>query len=229
MPDFPPTSVTKADVSEAVDSFNRADSAVTLGTTENRPNTPPRTWQVSGPSAWGISGNRAYRTGNQGHEQAVVDVGSTDHEVEGRMWLVPGDYTALAFRWVDVNNYAMVQLHPTGECYLVTTIAGVTSAAGPYALWAPGDLFMVRVMGAGGSTGIISLFRNGVLQNIAGPTTLPMGTKVGFNAYNINNSNTARFDDFRARAFPVAPLHRVTVGTVAPAAPATNDIWIDTT
>ena len=190
-----------ASVAAITDSFNRADSATSLGNTDTG-----QTWQQVGTGIVGIIGGTAYRATN--YAIAVVDFGQADMMVSHKL-ITLGDYFCghLA-RYVDANNYYELQGSSAGGGleYKVARIIGgaqtIVAGASIPAPTASGDVLAVSYKEEGGGTKI-RCYKNGILvgeSKTAGVPSVdttagrPMGTKAGLKPYNNGN---IRLDDFR--------------------------------
>lgn len=122
------------------DTFTRADSAISLGSTEGA---NVKVWSALD-GTWGISGNKAYP--QSGGFLAVVDSTIADGTVSMVFGNAP-NFFGLAFRAVDVSNFWIIQCTPT-QVFLQKMVAGAqTTVASPAATVASGDTLSVVLSG----------------------------------------------------------------------------------
>lgn len=179
---------------KAVDTFTRADSAVTLGSTEVTSDATAHVWAVTG-NPWGISSNRAYRTGATGQEQATVDVGGTFQDVSADLYPAAGDYIGIVARWVDSNNHILLQAAADGTVSLFSVVAGIyTPVAFQFTTWLSGNKFVLRVNGTNWT-----VYKDGIQVVQVTNSTLAVGTRVGMNIYNAVAGS--RIDNFSATCY----------------------------
>lgn len=175
------------------DTFTRADNPVSLGSTETGTDTFAHVWTVSGPSTWGILAGQAFRNGPFGHEQAVVDLGGSNHEVYADCF--PGaDYMGLVTRYTDTNNMLLLQLEPTGIAVVYTKIAGAFVGYPTGVTWSSGDRFGFRVIDS-----TWTVFKNGVQVFQTVNALIPTGNKAGLSLANFGAGS--RFDNVTATGF----------------------------
>lgn len=172
------------------DSFTRADSAVSLGTTT----TGAKVWSaLSG--VWGVLSNQAYVATTGTEPVAVIDAGVADCTVSVVCRPTVGKQ-GLAFRVVDISNFwRTVALG--GNLYLQKTVATVlTDAPGsPIAqALADGDTLSVVLSG----TSIIVKV-NGVTKYSITDSQFQTATKHGL-AEAVSGDTAAKFDDFSVTA-----------------------------
>lgn len=95
------------------DSFNRADSTTTLGTTDSYNGGSPYTWGLYNGGVWGIKTNQAYNSTSHADNTAYVDVGQSDNITIALTLNNANIYTyGIAFRIQDANN--MFRAYATG-------------------------------------------------------------------------------------------------------------------
>lgn len=177
------------------DSFNRADNASSLGTTDTG-----EAWEVSA-GTWGIVGNRAYRsagaTGQRSH--ASVDVGSMSHRVEVRIPDIgtTGGYPSLAARFQDSDNCYFLQLAPAPTVFTrrsggVNTTLGASMGTTTFS-----HLIALSCVETESGT-VLTAYRDGAELGTYTDTASgrPSGTRAGL--FLFGTSTNTRFDDFRA-------------------------------
>lgn len=165
------------------DSFNRADSATTLGNTETG-----QTW-VAQSAAWGTSGNAAYLTA--GSSRTVISTAiSNNYAVQITLKTVTSldNLQRVIFRYVDTSNELYFGKATAAQYQLVKRVAGsaTTLATIPQAP-ANGDVLRVEVRGSN----IIAKI-NGVTVATVNDAANQSGT--GFGLFSADN--VGRFDDF---------------------------------
>ena len=185
------------------DTFTRADSASTMGTTE----VGSKTW-TAGAGTWGISSNKAYSVTDANSDKATLDSGLADahlrctvrgtfnHATNYRM-------SVLTFRYIDANNFLMVDLY-NGNVRLGKVDVGVTSNLASVAQTTADDTdYAVRVEYVGTS---VLVYVNEVLKithTLAGgdATKYLTQTVAGFLLSKGGSPATAaRWDDFAVQA-----------------------------
>lgn len=170
----------------ALDQFNRADSAVTLGTAATG-----QAWQAAS-GTWGILTNRAYNVSGTGGGTAVVEAGSSDMTVQARINTY-GNGNGLVARFSNMSNHYQGYVQGT-ECGIYKVVAGVTTAVGaaPVATTtASDDILTFSVIGSQ-----LTLLKNGVVIVARTDSSLTTGTKGGIRG----DTNSNKFDDFSIRA-----------------------------
>ena len=195
--------------SSITDTFTRADSNTTLGTTE----TGAKAWSAAG-GVYGVSTNKAYLVSGLAADRpsATIDAGSTNQDVSARIYGINsasgnGHYALLVARWTSaatcyqlVANFAA---DTPGVVTLSRRVDGTNSIlyTSPGSTFASGDLFRLTVAEEAGGTRVIA-YLNGVqlysyLDTNAGrPAT---STRCGIAAVpNASISGSARWDDFTA-------------------------------
>lgn len=157
------------------DRFNRADSAVSLGSAETG-----QSWVVNA-GTWGISSSQAYLVAATAQATAVVNSGKSDASVE--VTLVGTGDAGLCWRSSDDNNN-----------YVWSTIAAYKRVAGIYtqlasfSASASGDVLKVVLAGD-----VHTIYRNG-LQ--IGQFTDAFNNTATSHGLRSNSDTTVRFDDF---------------------------------
>jgi hypothetical protein len=162
----------------AWDSFQRVDSAVTLGNTETtRWDGATTAWTTSSGTV-GISTNRAYGVGT-GNNIATTDLRSSDYEFEFAIDTL-GSQLNVVFGFVDTGNFYRWQLVNSNVDRVFS--GGVNRTYGQTTFTVPvaGDVVRVRKEG-----NFITLFFNdrivdGFALLDANDATLKVATKVGF-------------------------------------------------
>ena len=166
------------------DSFNRADSATSLGMADTG-----QVWQaITG--TWGISGNRAYNPSATADAFAVVDAGVADCSVEVKL-AVLSTSCGLYLRVTDALNWIRV-IRDSAVLRLQKRVANSTST--PYSVgqaFADGDVLRVVLSGS-----TISFAVNGVAVGTPQTVVEFMDvTKHGIGT--AGGSSVARWDGFR--------------------------------
>lgn len=181
------------DSSWAGDSFNRADSATVLGSTDGAG--AARTWtQNSG--TWGIQTNRAYVSVSAASIATVSGAADLDEvSVEVPVW-ASGDAQVI-FRHTDNSNYcrwggtvgtdASLQIISGGS----TALTATPDVNGSDWVLAAGDKLSVRCNGS-----VIECFVNDKLALTVSDTTQQTATRVGMRV----STSAPRFDNFYVQA-----------------------------
>lgn len=161
--------------STITDSFNRADSTSTLGSTDTG-----QAWTAQA-GTWGISSNTAYTTTASGQVTVVVDAGVSDCTVQATLTDATGS-CGLCWRSTDDNNYWLV----AGVlCY--KRVAGGFTSMGSTGGFSNGDVITVVVSGNNHT-----IKRNGTTVLSFTDSFNATATKHGLRA----QTNTSRFDSF---------------------------------
>jgi hypothetical protein len=161
------------------DTFNRADSTTTLGTTE----TGSKTWTATN-GTWGVATKQAYNAGGTGNGLATIDAATADHTVTAVVRAADNG-SAVVGRLTDTSNFVYILYTTGGGVQVHRVVAGTDSTiASPATGWTAGDSLELQFIG---STGYYK--RNGVVLGTFSDSTA--GTKCGLRA----DSNVARFDE----------------------------------
>ncbi len=197
------------------DTFNRADSTTTLGSTDGGTSL---TWQYDAPvfggtPSWGIVSNTAYTPGTGAglarSPVAYVDIGSGDIDLSVTL-ATAGNQGGLIFRWSDSANYwFFLNSLIDNVMYLGKRVAGVsTILAG--AAGAAGNGVALRVVALGSS---ITAYSGVTVKATTTDTFNATATKHGLITQNefVSNSGgdvAVRFDSFSIDSSAVAfPLY----------------------
>lgn len=168
---------------ELRDTFDRADSASTLGTTDTG-----QSWTVN-QGTWGIDSNQAYNPSGTG--RAIIDTGQSDGAVAVTLAALPDSSdTYVSFRWASSNQrwrfgWVVSAAEWRLEKFDSPTLTTVDTDSTPAA---DGDRILVTYQGS-----TIRAYVNGTLVCEADDDFNADATTVGLQ----NGSSTAtRFDDF---------------------------------
>lgn len=194
------TTVKVIDGGTVVDLFNRANSTTSLGTASDGPTS--KTWAVlpSG-STFGVVNNAAKITGGTATSVAYVDVGATGGVLRADIATLQMDHSRgvqLVFRFVDIQNYFMVQSYFTLTGYCIRILKKVANANTElYSIDASvtiGDQLKVTDDGTN-----IAVYLNGFLltqtPTVIKDTALNTATKVGMGG-GFSGDPTSGFDNF---------------------------------
>lgn len=169
------------------DSFTRADSAITLSSTEG---TNIKAWSAFS-GGWGVSVNQAYTPTGAIDAVAVVDAGVSDCTVTLTIRTVVGSQ-GVAFRWVDANNGYRTAFF-SGNLDLKKFVAGVgTDVPGSPVALAPVDGDVMSVILSGNS---IIVKVNGVQKFSITDAQFQSATKHGMAQAGFGDV-TMRYDNF---------------------------------
>lgn len=168
----------------AADTFTRADSTTTLGSTESG----AKAWAATA-GTWGIASGQAYNAGGTGGALATIDAGTADYTVSVKV-NASDSGSGLIARLTDPSNWLMALAPAGGELQLYHNVGGSVSAvAYPGTPIAAGDVVQMACAG-----GTVTYSVNGTaVGSFADSTT---GTRCGFRA----DSAAARFDNFTVTA-----------------------------
>jgi len=173
------------------DSFNRADSTTTLGSTDGG-TLSLRAWVMYGAATYGIAGNTAYNaTGGEG----VAAVETSDADVTITVPLTVGVSAAnpdmaVVFRLVDASNFLYAQVNG-GGLQVGKKVGNIFANLGsPYSFTpVDGTIYTVKVVTVGSS---IEVFLDGVSRVAFNDTTHQTATKHGLRLF----ESTDRADSF---------------------------------
>ena len=173
------------------DTFTRADSTTTLGSTES----PVLAWTVR-QGTWGVNTNRAYSVTNADGDTVTVSVGQADMAVAAKI-IGPGAgrLPAVVARYVDLNNsYRAESRADLGTVALFRRIGGSDTQITTMT-FADGDVVGLSTVEESGSTRVI-LYKNSVQQYSTLDSTAgrPAGTHAGLRWAGAISG--AYFDDF---------------------------------
>lgn len=169
------------------DTFNRADSTTTLGTTSDG----LATWTaVQG--TWGISSNTAYCPHVNGSGSvpafAVIDTAQADGAVQGTLGGSGAWDFGLVFRYADPNNYwAMTWLNGTNLSRVIRRVAGTGTVMATFTAVA-GD-----VLNASFSGSALTFYKNGT--SFYAPTDMANQTNTQHGMFALA-SNVGTLDDW---------------------------------
>jgi len=201
----------------AQDSFNRADSAVSLGSA-----TVGGSWSIPaiapGGAAWGIDSNRAYcvsppssyftSTVDVPKNLAVIGSESGDHTVSATITLSTTSPNAgLVAKYKDVNNFISCYLHNTTwqgfdvvGCFagvwmsLVSTSAIIAKGSTVAATLTVGEVWSLHISGTTVASGTLTAPQ---IAALSGPTSGGLMLASGlFYGTSPNDPGDSRFDDF---------------------------------
>lgn len=208
--------------SKASDTFDRVDSAITLGTSSGG-----LVWTAQR-GTWGISTNKGYLVTTTDDACAVLDPGVADGVLTCDVTLDPVQaFPGICFRNTDVNNSLYVRLKgTTNELIFAYMLAGVQTTIHSYGYtWILGATYSFKIVLAGTS---VSFYINGTLLGTdvlagAAAANFTTPTKIGFRQ-NGNISNPAydhgasRYNNlsFTAQTTYVKPDGGIVASTFAP-------------
>jgi len=179
------------------DTFNRTNSATTLGTTETG-----ETWAVTSGSVWGITSNTAYRVSpaTSARHAATVEVSSADMVVSATA-PSPGTltYPGVTGRFTNIDNcYLLWFQSDTSSYWVMRRIAGVQTGLGSVSASA-GLAFSLSLKEEAGGTRVIGKVAGTEFYNELDTTAgRPTGTRAGIFTY--VGGTAAKLDDFSAQA-----------------------------
>jgi hypothetical protein len=170
------------------DSFNRADNASSLGTSDSG-----HIW-VYDSQVWGISGNKARPYSGTADKSIYIDSGKSDCTVQCTFASALGTAAATAhrmtFRWQDTTHYFAIQATTTGYTLWLQNGGWTSLATSSGFTPAQGDV--VKVVLSGSS---ITVFANGTQIISVTNTNYQTATKHGLAIGNASTT-TILYDDF---------------------------------
>lgn len=185
------------------DTFTRADSSTTLGTSESG-----QAWAVgnNGDAAtlptFGIQSGQAYclNPGTQVDTHAWIETGLSDCAISANVTVctaASGDWVGLLFRRQDSSNYFWVRLDNGNDAVaIVRNLAGTRSVPSSAALTlTDGQVVALQIVLSGSS---IKVFCDGVLKITYTDTNMQTATKHGlaFPIAAVHAPGAARIDNF---------------------------------
>jgi hypothetical protein len=140
------------------DSFNRANSTTTLGSTDSYNGGTAKVWTNQDTTGtWGINTNRAYvQTDAQNRMITVVSSGISNGTVEADITWATGAYVGLNFRNTDLNNFFDICINST-SLVLRKYVSGSSTTLGTYNFTAVNGTIYHIAATFNGSTITISL------------------------------------------------------------------------
>ena len=169
------------------DTFTRADSTTTLGSTETG-----QAWQVIAGTAGILSGQAR---GYTNLCDVVVDFGTPNMAVSVD-YVVPAPYLRIFAHYVDSSNYYGLLMQSSGLApRLYRLYGGVEASLTPSTTVAAGDRITMEAFETGSGTRL-RVLRNGVEVFLITDTSAgrPLGTKCGMRLS--ATGQTARWDNF---------------------------------
>ena len=173
------------------DTFTRADSTSTLGSTES----PVLAWTADN-GTWGISSNQAYVATQSGFDnRATISVGQANMDVSAVIVNASEDVGLLA-SYVDASNYYYAQVDAGGTVRVLRHQGGadtnlITGVVG----WSSGSTLRLVTNDSGSGTQVTAYI--GATQIYTGLDTTsgrPAGTRAGFRSGSGASPGAARFD-----------------------------------
>ena len=172
------------DAATMYDTFNRANSTTTLGSTDTG-----QAWTAH-TGTWGISSNQAYLQTQSGDSVATFDFGNTEVDMRCRMTISSTGQPGLVFRATNDQNYLLVIMSSTAVSLWQRVTGTYTQLRSGAVTATPGVPYPVRIVAVGSD---IRVYFNGK-HALAFSTTqfASTGTRVGIRA---NDANANRWDD----------------------------------
>lgn len=173
------------------DSFNRANSTTSLGTTDSYAGGTAKTWAVFGTGTYGIISNQAYAPSGSGHNVAYVDAGQSDVTITvtfAAYDMAGSGGAKIGLRIVDNENMVNIQARTDGIVIYYYSGGSSTTVNDTAGTLVAGDV--IKVIASGTS---IKVYRNGTLFSSATVALNQTATKHGINA---QTYPAARFDNF---------------------------------
>jgi hypothetical protein len=166
------------------DTFNRANSATSLGT----PSDGGSAW-VAAVGDWGINGNAAYCPDGDSPAIAWLESSATNFEVQVTM-ATYAQFCGLTFSWVDSSNYGRLLLSSAGKYELQIIVGGSEVVNLQWGVLEPvsGDVVKVRRNGSE-----LKGYVNGTERFSTTSTALGSSTKHGLFGF---GQSLGRYEDF---------------------------------
>lgn len=170
------------------DTFNRADSAVSLGSAD-----VGGAWTAS-VGTWGISSNVAYQVADAGQDVAQIDSTVANCTIRCTYSVASPNSQRIIFRFSDTSNYWLLQTEGGTAYKLYKYVAAAFTLAGTYSTTpANGDVLMIVLNG-----NQIDAYLNGVLRISTTDAHNSTATRHGIGG--ANNSLTGRWEDFSVKS-----------------------------
>lgn len=170
------------------DAFNRADSALTLGSAD-----VGGAW-TEAVGTWGISSNAAYQVVSVGQDLAYIDSGVANCTIRCTYSVAAQNSQRITARISDTSNYLILQTESNNAYKLYKFVAAAGTLLGNYnATPANGDALMMVLNGSN-----IDVYLNGVLRISASDSFNSTQTPHGIGG--ANNATGARWDDFSVKS-----------------------------
>ncbi len=163
----------------STDSFNRANSSTTLGSTDGTGHLDPIAWTYPYGEVWGIDTNQAKKqtagSSGAGEHFAVIDLGVSDMDVSIVTAVrVVANGAGLCFRFVDSSHYWLYRNSNLGSTQLILRNGGGEAVQASDSGGTEGDT--LRVVATGSS---LTCYRNGVLKQTLTDGALSTATMAG--------------------------------------------------
>lgn len=187
------------------DNFNRANSAVTAGSTNDYAGGNSQAWVPTVGSTWGISGGKLYCP--LGAADDYLTVPATAYaDVRATIVSLPLNSTAgLVAGFADSNNFVVAQIAATGALAVYKRVAGTFTQLGsllPQGTFQGGELRLRLRPGAGSNT-LVDVIANGILlETLNNALGFALGASVGF-----RQDKAGAGSGFLWRDFQVAKAH----------------------
>lgn len=167
------------------DSFTRADSAVSLGTSDSG-----HAWTAHG-ATWGVASGRGYQAVADGtYHAASVNASVADGKVQAT--LAASAIGGICARLSDDSNFLHLEFGGANDFTLYKRVAGVFTSLGTFtATPAAGDVIALECRGTS-----LTAYLNGVARITATDAFNSSATRWGLSTQNI----TIRYDDFTVTA-----------------------------
>ncbi len=165
------------------DSFNRADSSSSLGTTDTG-----QPWTALA-GTWGITGNKAYKVTGSAQGWAVVESGVSDCTISVTLSGTTNAGGGITFRATDANNNLFIDADGTGFDVYKTVAGSISGIGGGGTTFAAGDVMTVVLSG---SSIVIKKNGSGDIGGGIASTFNQTATKHGLRDY----TGSVRLDSF---------------------------------
>jgi hypothetical protein len=181
-------------VSGVTDSFDRADSSTSLGSTDGG-SLSPLAWTAQN-GTWGIASNKAYLVSATSQAVATVDTGLADADVAFDVTMESGSNIGIVCRLIDNNNYLMCAWYFGTTLELYKNDGGSFISLGSVSQsWANGTTYRLRITAVGDQ---IKVYLDGVetlTHTLSGADQSKYGAATSHGLRSDSDGN-ARFDTF---------------------------------
>lgn len=173
------------------DTFTRANSTTTLGSTES----PVKAWSADN-GTWGINTNQAYVVTQSGFDsRATVDVGAANMDVSAA--ITTAQDAGVMASYVDASNYYLAKII-SGSVTVIRRQGGSDTTLGSGGTWTDGATLRLVTNDSGSGTQVTAYIgATQVFTTLDTTAGRPAGTRAGFRDGTGGSPGAPRFDNFQ--------------------------------
>lgn len=168
------------------DSFNRADTTLSLGTADTS-----QVWTNGATAVWIVTTNKARLSSGPDQSHTYIESGISDSVTQVTVSTLGGD-DGLLFRLQDDANFLMLQFDASNTRLYKRVASSFTQLGTSATTTASGDIWKVTANGTS-----ITAAKNGTDIYSITDSTFQTETGHGLRTYVPSSSTTTRFDDFK--------------------------------